>query len=390
MIDLNTDYQELKRQCSYIENHFLDCKNANMSALYYSTYRDLAQFYMIATGDNPCRTAVNKNKYVKYTGRDRLNSFYKKKRENFIANRKNHFNMFSSSSFSIVDILEDFMETDYYHTIVSKADLVISDALGQDILDSFLTECDPHMRNLLDEVKEEKRMFVLPPIVDFIDKDGCVCYNPIEDISNIFVSPRKSSLRLLSTIVHELGHVKDLADYTQRYSSLQAGLYYYQTVYAEVLSTYYQYQFYDYLLKNDLYTDSVMREVFEELMLAADFNDHMILLSMLPDGAIREWKYAQEKQTIVNTIMDSSEIPIISLDCSADDHRLVDFNDTLQYGYGSLLSLAMLADSKLYDSFLANRTGYFDMQKLASSGFSIEDTSEKVLKKCENYFGKYL
>lgn len=59
MLDLNTGYEELKRQIQYIEHHFLDCKDANMTAIYYSTYRNLVGFYMEATGEKPCRSSVN-------------------------------------------------------------------------------------------------------------------------------------------------------------------------------------------------------------------------------------------------------------------------------------------------------------------------------------------
>lgn len=388
MLDLNTGYEELKRQIQYIETHFLDCKDANMTAIYYSTYRNLVGFYMEATGENPCRSSVNKNQYVKYMGRDRLNSLYKKKRENFIANKQNHLHMFYNSYFDVSDMLEDFTDTKYYDHIVSQAEPFFLLDEGLDILYSFFTDCDPQMKSLLEEAKEEKRIYQLP--TGCLGKDGCVVYNAVENMSNILFNLSSSPLRLLETIVHEFGHVRDFADYSQRYSPKQTGLYSFQTSYCEVLSTYYQYRFYDYLLENNIYTDAVMLDVLGEFMMAVEVEDDMLLLSMLPDEAIRSWKYAQEKQLMFDAVMSSSLQHDIVFDSNVIDHRIVDFEETVSYSYGTLLSLAMLTDSKLYDNFLANRSGYFNMQTLTDIGFSAEETGKKMVKKCEGYFGKYL
>lgn len=88
MITLNTNYDELYRQIKNIEDRFLDCNSLNSAAVYYATYQSLVDFYFRATLQNPCNKKVNHNKFVKYSGIQRLNTLSKKRINHFIESRK--------------------------------------------------------------------------------------------------------------------------------------------------------------------------------------------------------------------------------------------------------------------------------------------------------------
>lgn len=390
MFQLNTDSRELQRQIEYIENHFLDCTNANTCAVYYAAYRNLVQMYIAVTDKPFYNSAVNKNKYVESIGREKIHSISKRKRENFIANQSFHLEAFCAAYFDVADILEDFMDTNYYDEIASQAIPIISEEEGLDILRSFFANVAPSVAPLFEEAYEKKQFYKFPSGSEFIGKEGCVFYNPVEDISNVYFNPRSHSIAFLGTMVHEFGHVKDYADYSQRSSSIQTGIYSYQTSYAEVLSNYYQYKFYDYLLDNGIYTDSVMMELLNEFIYFCEVSDDMLLLAELPREVIKNWTFSYNKQDIFQLIMESQEDKEIEFCDDVSDNHLVDLDSTVQYSYGPLLAVAMLDDDALYQTFLGNRRGYFDGEKLSSIGLSPEAAGKKMVKKCESYFGKYL
>ncbi len=50
----------------------------------------------------------------------------------------------------------------------------------------------------------------------------------------------------------------------------------------------------------------------------------------------------------------------------------------------------MMDDEALYRKFSMIRGDYFDKDKLSSIGLSQEDVSQKVMKKCDDFLGKYL
>lgn len=390
MFKLNTDSRELKRQIEYIENHFLDCTDATTCAVYYAAYRNLVQLYMEVTEKPFYHASVNKNKYVEVAGREKIHSIKKRKRENFIDNQHYHLEMFCSSYFQVFDVLEEFMDTDYYDMSASQAPPEISEKEGLDILRSFFADVAPSVAPLFEEAYEKRQLYKFPSSPEFLGKEGCVVYNPIENISNMYFNSHSRSLPFLGTVVHELGHVKDYVDYSQRNSPIQAGIYSYQTSYAEVLSNYYQYKFYDYLLDNDIYTDSVMRGLFNELLSFCEVADDMLLLAELPSEAISNWKFSQNKQDIFQLIIESQENSKMKFYDDISDNHLVDLDTTIQYSYGPLLAVAMLDDEALYHNYLGNRRGYFDGEKLSSIGLTPDVTGKKMVKKCENYFGKYL
>ena len=77
MITLNTNYDELYQQIKNIEEHFLDCNSLNSAAVYFATYQSLVELYFNATLQNPCDKKVNRNKFVRYSGMQRINELSK-------------------------------------------------------------------------------------------------------------------------------------------------------------------------------------------------------------------------------------------------------------------------------------------------------------------------
>ena len=113
-MQLNTNYDDLYRQIKNVEEHFLDCTNANSSAAYFATYKFLVKYYKICTHQNLYNKKVNKNSYAKFASRERENALYNQSIENLIDNQHNHFNMISSIINPFCDILNCFVNSKYY------------------------------------------------------------------------------------------------------------------------------------------------------------------------------------------------------------------------------------------------------------------------------------
>lgn len=391
-MQLNTNYDDLYRQIKNMENRFLDCTNLNSSAAYYGAYQNLVEFYFWATYQNPSNKKINRNRYVRFSGKQQLNSISNKRLENFISNQNNHLSFISSTFFDYADIVDDFVESEFYESIYWKNNPIISDSEEQDILYSFFDECCPEMRELFDSYRERGKFYRLSQANLFSNRDGCILYNPIENDSDIFCQSKIHSLRLSSLIVHELSHADDFARYSLKSSPVNVCLYQMRSPFCEVPAFYNQFRFYEYLLKNDIYTDTVIIGLTSELVKAIGEMDNLLLFSLLPPEYIRKQSEALSKNEILLTISENSkeDCPIEFDDSNMDNDKMVSLEEAIQYSYGPILGLALMGDEELYRKFSMIRGDYFDIDKLSSIGLSPQEVQQKVMKKCDDFLGKYL
>ena len=390
-MQLNTNYDDLYRQIKNMEEHFIDCTSANSSAVYYGAYQNFVEFYFSATYQNPCNPKINRNKFVRFSGLQQLNSISHKRIEHFIQNQKNHSSFISSSIFDFVDVVNDFIDSDYFNSVFWKSSPIISDFEGQDILSSFFKERCPNMQGLFDSFLEQKKFYMLPHGELFSDRDGCTLYNPVENESNVFFSSRIHSLRLLALIVHELSHVEDFSDYFQKASSINVCLYQMRSPFCEVPAFYNQFRLYEYLLKNDIYKDAVMVELMSEFNGLIDFMDDLLLFSVFSSNELRKRSnFISREKILADVLEQGEENDFFEFDESGLVNENISLDDSIPYSYGPLLAIALMDDEALYRKFSMIRGDYFDKDKLSSIGLSQEDVSQKVMKKCDDFLGKYL
>lgn len=391
MITLNTDYDELYRQIKNIENHFLDCNNLNSAAVYYATYQSLAEFYFRATLQNPCDKKVNHNKFVKYSGIQRLNSLAKKRINHFIENQKSHLSYISSIFFEFSDILNQFIDSDYYEYLYFKPMPNISVDEGFDILCSFFDEYCPRVGELFGCFLEEDKFFMLPEIGLYSNREGCTIYNSVDNVCDVFLKPNIKSLELFSLIIHELSHVEDMESYASFSSPINTSLYQMKSPFCEVPAFYNQFRFYEFLFKNNIYKDAAIADLVNNLVMAIESMDNLLLFSMYPSNNLQKQSVCISKRDILNTIIEEKvdeDVPI-EFDDTDIINENISLDDSIQYSYGPLLAMAMIGDEQLYKKFLMIRDGYFDRDKLTSIGLSQDAVQQKVIKKSQDFFGKY-
>ena len=220
---------------------------------------------------------------------------------------------------------------------------------------------------------------------------GWTLYNPVENESNVFFSSRIHSLRLLSLIVHELSHVEDFSDYFQKASSINVCLYQMRSPFCEVPAFYNQFRLYEYLLKNDIYKDAVMVELTSEFNGLIDFMDDLLLFSVFSSNELRKRSnFISREKILADVLEQGEENDFFEFDESELVNENISLDDSIQYSYGPLLAIALMDDEALYRKFSMIRGDYFDKDKLSSIGLSQEDVSQKVMKKCDDFLGKYL
>ena len=389
MITLNTNYDELYQQIKNIEEHFLDCNSLNSAAVYFATYQSLVELYFNATLQNPCDKKVNRNKFVRYSGMQRINELSKKRINHFIKNQESHLSYISSVFFEFSDILNEFIDSDYYKYLYFKDKSNISIDEGFDILYSFFEECCPRVGMLFDCFLKENRFFMLPEISLYFNRDGCTIYNSVGNVYDVFLKPNMKSLELLSLIVHELSHVEDIQAYASQSSPVNSSLYQMNSPFCEVPAFYNQFRFYEYLLKHGIYKDDVIAEWVDNLAMSIESMDNLLLFSMYPSKKLQKQSVGIPKNNILTAILEErkEDIPI-----EFDDAVIIDENisldDSIQYSYGPMLAMAMMGDDQLYHKFLMIRDRYFDSDKLSCIGLSQDLMQQKVIKKTQDFLGK--
>lgn len=390
MITLNTNYDELYRQIKNIEDRFLDCNSLNSAAVYYATYQSLVDFYFRATLQNPCNKKVNHNKFVKYSGIQRLNTLSKKRINHFIESRKKHLSYISSVFFEFSDILNEFIDSDYYEYLYSKGMPNISVDEGFNILYSFFDECCPKVGELFDKFLEEDKFFMLPEVSLYSNRDGCTIYNSVDNVCDVFLKPNVRSLELLSLVIHELSHVEDMQSYASQSSSINTSLYQMRSPFCEVPAFYNQFRFYEYLLKNDIYKDAAIADWVNNLVMSIESMDNLLLFSMYPSKKLQKQSVYIPKCDVLNAILEerAEDIPI-EFDSTDIIDENISLDDSVQYSYGPLFAMTMMDDEQLYNKFLMIRDGYFDSDKLSYIGLSSDEVQQKVIKKSQDFFGKY-
>lgn len=390
MITLNTNYDELYRQIKNIEDRFLDCNSLNSAAVYYATYQSLVDFYFRATLQNPCNKKVNHNKFVKYSGIQRLNTLSKKRINHFIESRKKHLSYISSVFFEFSDILNEFIDSDYYEYLYSKGMPNISVDEGFNILYSFFDECCPKVGELFDKFLEEDKFFMLPEVSLYSNRDGCTIYNSVDNVCDVFLKPNVRSLELLSLVIHELSHVEDMQSYASQSSSINTSLYQMRSPFCEVPAFYNQFRFYEYLLKNDIYKDAAIADWVNNLVMSIESMDNLLLFSMYPSKKLQKQSVCIPKCDVLNAILEerAEDIPV-EFDSTDIIDENISLDDSVQYSYGPLFAMTMMDDEQLYNKFLMIRDGYFDSDKLSYIGLSSDEVQQKVIKKSQDFFGKY-
>lgn len=384
MIKLNDNYRSIYTRIEELESHFLDCKKPLDSEAYVKMYETLLMIYMGLDKEYSPNPKLYKNKFVHFSSVDKDNSIQKKSMEELINNKDRHSKLILDFIDDINEIVNEYL-TLHNDELDSKGLSYISPKEQEEILEAYFDSEGMELKDLFVECQRNGSIYKMPDsFFNMIMSIGATIYNPLGNEKLVFLTETENKIGELSTIVHEFGHVLDLSTYSSTHSNSMTSLYFQTSPYIEVNSTYQEYKFYEYLLKNNIYKDDTKAFLADNVVSYLENLSVLAPVGFIDSKLLRKHKGVLSREEITDSVRQETGV---SLDMSLCDN-FIDIKSALEYSYGMMIAFSMLDDKTLYDKFQMIRDPYFDKGKLDSIGLDDDKISKVMVKKMTNYFKK--
>lgn len=384
MIKLNDNYRSIYTRIEELESHFLDCKKPLDSEAYVKIYETLLMIYMGLDKEYSPNPKLYKNKFVHFSSVDKDNSIQKKSMEELINNKDSHSKLILDFIDDINEIVNEYLIL-YNDELDSKGLSYISPKEQEEILEAYFNSEGMELKDLFVECQRNGSIYKMPDsFFNMIMSIGVTIYNPLGNEKLVFLTETENKIGELSTIVHEFGHVLDFSTYSSTHSNSMTSLYFQTSPYIEVNSTYQEYKFYEYLLKNNIYKDDTKAFMADSVVSYLENLSVLAPVGFIDSKLLRKHKGVLSRKEITDSVRQETGV---SLDMSLCDN-FIDIKSALEYSYGMMIAFSMLDDKTLYDKFQMIRDPYFDKGKLDSIGLDDDKISKVMVKKMTNYFKK--
>lgn len=384
MIKLNDNYRSIYTRIEELESHFLDCKKPLDSEAYVKMYETLLMIYMGLDKEYSPNPRLYKNKFVHFSSVDKDNSIQKKSMEELINNKDRHSKLILNFIDDINEIINEYLIL-YNDELDSKGLSYISPKEQEEILEAYFNSEGMEFKDLFVECQRNGSIYKMPDsFLNMIMSIGATIYNPLGNEKLVFLAETENKIGEISTIVHEFGHVLDLSTYSSTHSNSMTSLYFQTSPYIEVNSTYQEYKFYEYLLKNNIYKDDTKAFLADSVVSYLENLSVLAPVGFIDSKLLRKHKGVLSRKEITDSVRQETGV---SLDMSLCDN-FIDIKSALEYSYGMMIAFSMLDDKTLYDKFQMIRDPYFDKGKLDSIGLDDDKISKVMVKKMTNYFKK--
>lgn len=384
MIKLNDNYRSIYTRIEELESHFLDCKKPLDSEAYVKMYETLLMIYMGLDKEYSPNPRLYKNKFVHFSSVDKDNSIQKKSMEELINNKDRHSKLILNFIDDINEIINEYLIL-YNDELDSKGLSYISPKEQEEILEAYFNSEGMELKDLFVECQRNGSIYKMPDsFLNMIMSIGATIYNPLGNEKLVFLAETENKIGEISTIVHEFGHVLDLSTYSSTHSNSMTSLYFQTSPYIEVNSTYQEYKFYEYLLKNNIYKDDTKAFLADSVVSYLENLSVLAPVGFIDSKLLRKHKGVLSRKEITDSVRQETGV---SLDMSLCDN-FIDIKSALEYSYGMMIAFSMLDDKTLYDKFQMIRGPYFDKGKLDSIGLDDDKISKVMVKKMTNYFKK--
>ncbi len=378
MIALNGDYKIIYDKIKEMEEHFIDCKTPTDCVNYVNSYRALVILYEICCNVDPQNKKISKDRFLNNSYLSSYNYLNTKTINHLIKNKDVHSKLVNNFLADVIKIFNSYLEDEYYPKITNNRRKYISSAEEFEILNGYFKTDGKRLKRIFEIYQKEQYLFRLPEdFSEYYKTSGLTTYSPYDSSYYVFLADNDSKIKDMSILVHELGHVLDFQTYRKSHSSRNIGIYQASSIYTEVNSTYYQYNFYDYLIRNNIYKNEVM---FDLIDTTASYINNFVGMSLFED--IKDYELKKNKG-----IIDINEISSLSeKQKQLFKGDFLDIKESLEYSYGLILGLTMLDDPTLYDKFQSIRSPYFSKEKLDSIGLCDASIGKTMVKKMNDYF----
>lgn len=297
--------------------------------------------------------------------------------KNIIDSKYEHSILIKSFMNDVNDIFVNYLENT---TLASNSKISVKEE--KEILMEYLKTDGEDLYN-----KTKGKIHFLNPSKLKLDQeasDSISIYLPLTDEGIITVCNLDNKVSKMGALIHELGHTEDWFSYRKLHSIKSTSIYAKNigSLYSEVKSTYNEYKFYDYLLKNNIYlTDTlttlalVTNEYFNSL-------DYASLIGYIPSNFLKADSLIVYKEDLRKSTIKMPEVTPYLKEMDDD----IPFDDALTYSYGMMLSFAMLENPDLYDKFEKLQEPLFHKEKLDKAGFTDEIIAKSMVKRMNRYF----
>lgn len=377
MIKLNEDYSNIYTKIKELEKHFLDCKKPLDSEAYVKIYETLLEFSMNEDEDYSPKVNLYKNRFVHFSSNEKSNSIQKKITEDLIINKENHSRLIIDFIDEINEIISDYIST-YYIDVEKNGFSHICSKEQEEILEDYFKSEGGELHDLFFEYRENNDIYKMPNYLRDLAKSlGVTIYNPLDNKSIVFLANDENKIGELSTIIHEFGHVLDFYTYSKTHSNSMTSLYFQMSPYTEVNSTYQEYKFYEYLLKNNIYKDDTKSFLLDSAVSYLQNLSFLALVGFIDSKLLRKHKGILSREEIADSVRQETGVVLDMTDFD----KSVDMKSALEYSYGMMIAFSMLDDQSLYDKVQMIRSPYFDKGKLDSIGLDDDRMSKVMVKK---------
>lgn len=387
MLKLNDDFSEVERQIEFLSEYFHRTGKADNIMACYQTYYALLLFKSLCDEKSDKKIITRGKDYVSNIVFERTNQIKNKFMNNFLNNKDFHSEMLSSGFSDVSDLFEEYCESDDYNKLFGVYNKPLDSKKNEDydLLVNFFKDVNPTLNDLFLEMVDKKRFYKLNPLL--FENGGFTVYNPIEKISNVIIKEKMPSIGYLATFVHEMGHVFDDNDFMKRFSVKDSMRLTSENMFIEVLSTYYEQRFYEWLLENNIRREETKLCYVNYMTSYLDALGDAVLFSLIPDeyhnAAVAGFFTSDDLVSVVEKKHNIST----GLECEAD-LTIPEFDDAINYGYGFVLANGISHDEKMFNDYLNIRNGMFDRNKLINIGLTPETTCKKLIKNMEWFISK--
>lgn len=368
------DSSYIEKDINYLKNQLHHGYNlSSKSSIIYSLQTlDCLSYLLNAKPEIIKKT--NKNKSIVTRINERDNAMHNKKIDNFI-NYKDEYLDFASAIFNedkdiSIPIYDDCFEDDF-----------LSDkAMYEIICDFFLKTNNLEALKIFKVLVEENKMHLINSCGS--SYKGITFLNTFMNDFRIVIdiSSIDNSIDLMTTIVHEIGHVMD-------YRELGNDNVYYRSksLFVETLSSLYEKNFMDFLINNSIYkrkTTTILTDYYTSMY---DDINNIILAGSIPDDLIRKEKYKKmDREKLYEKIAENTEILVDIEDFPVP--QFLDLIDSLEYGYGKALATYFSKLEKInkekydeqFNKFLELRKSYYPKNFLSKMGTTSEYVQDLI------------
>lgn len=368
---MNKEKKKLEEQIDLLYRKYEHAKSLKEARLIYISLITLYQFYV----------SIFAEEYINFAKLQRINPYFNEKvlqdqkhklnlfHQNFIQNKHFHHSFLEKIFNYLKDIennTEDSSQVSYHPP----------KELGEILLTYYEIYSQESLK-IYHNMLKEHRIISISQHQD-IEIKGMTIFDYYHNTFFISHSGLSNGIESVGALVHEIGHIEDVMSIFQN----KRLNYFEKSIYQEVNSLYREKELYNFLYKNKTYSKEVKEIQRKNLkqMLKEIFS--ILLLSELPDTYLINNKYRNLNQNKINNLYSNSNLNVFQFKESILNN--LDLFNTLQYGYGQILSSYFLEHKDAYLYFKEKKFDLFDKKVFNE----LDITSSKIIKVLEKSIKK--